>query len=102
MMNIKENLNQVDYTGGYVESSISSLVIGSGRDSVTVLPSAKEFREAAEKSAFQFTAQWSEPKYQCPKCDGGMCRNEMKVLTSYPPKYEYQCNKCGHIEYQYM
>lgn len=70
--------------------------------SVTHLPSAKEYSEMANKSAFQFTARWSEPKYQCPKCGGGMCRNEMVVLTSYPAQYEYQCDKCGHIDYQYM
>ena len=68
----------------------------------TRLPTAKEYSEAAEKVAFQFTAQWSEPKYQCPKCDGGMRKNMMVVLTSYPAKYEYQCDKCGHIDYQYM
>lgn len=71
-------------------------------NSITCLPSAKEYRESANKNAFQFTAQWSEPKYQCPECGGGMCRNEMVVLTTYPAQYEYQCDKCGHIEYQYM
>lgn len=46
---------------------------------------------------------YSEPKYKCPKCsDGGMCRDNTKVLTSLPPKYEYKCNKCGHIEYKYI
>lgn len=70
--------------------------------STTCLPSAKEYSEAAEKIAFQFTAQWSEPKYQCPECSGGMCRNEMVVCTSYPPKYKYQCDKCGYVEYQHM
>ena len=69
--------------------------------STTNLPTAKEYREASQKSAFQFTSQWSEPKYKCPKCGGGMCRNEMVVLTSYPAQYEYQCDKCGYIEYQY-
>ena len=68
----------------------------------TYLPTAKEYSEAAEKVAFQFTAQWSEPKYQCPECGGGMRRNEMIVLTTYPAKYEYQCDKCGYIDYQYM
>lgn len=68
----------------------------------THLPSAKEYSEATEKLAFQFIAQWSEPKYQCPECGGGMRRNEMVVLTSYPAQYEYQCDKCGHIDYQYM
>ena len=70
--------------------------------STTCLPTAKEYSEAAEKNAFQFTAQWSEPKYQCPKCGGGMRKNMMVVLTTYPVKYEYQCDKCGHIDYQYM
>ena len=70
--------------------------------STTCLPTAKEYSEAANKVAFQFTAQWSEPKYQCPKCGGGMCKNLMVVLTSYPAQYEYQCDKCGHIDYQYM
>ena len=65
--------------------------------STTKLPTAKEYREAA----IQFTSQWSEPKYQCPKCSGGMRRNEMVVLTFYPPQYEYKCDKCGYIEYQY-
>lgn len=68
----------------------------------TNLPTAKEYRAMAEKTAFQFTSQWSEPKYLCPKCGGGMCRNEMVVLTSYPAKYEYRCNTCGHVEYQFM
>lgn len=65
--------------------------------STTNLPTAKEYREAA----LPFTSQWSEPKYQCPKCGGGMRRNEMVVLTSYPAQYEYQCDKCGYVEYQY-
>lgn len=70
--------------------------------SVTRLPTAKEYGEMAQRAAYQYTAQWSEPKYQCPECGGGMCRNEMVVLTTYPPKFEYQCNKCGHIDYQSM
>lgn len=86
-----------------VDNTIATTTAVATEDySVTHLPSAKEYREAAEKVAFQFTAQWSEPKYQCPKCGGGMCKNLMVVLTSYPAQYEYQCDKCGHIDYQYM
>ena len=66
------------------------------------LPTAKEYSEMAEKAAFQFTARWSEPKYRCPKCGGGMCRDETVVLTTYPAMYEYQCDKCGHVDYQYI
>lgn len=86
-------------TGGYVTTTTTAIKYN---DNTTHLPTAKEYREAAQKSAFQFASQWSEPKYQCPRCGGGMCRNEMVVLTSYPAQYEYQCDKCGYVDYQYM
>lgn len=70
--------------------------------STTHLPTAKEYREAADKAAFRFTGQWSEPKYQCPECGGGMCKNQMVTLTTYPAQYIYQCDKCGYKEYQHM
>lgn len=41
----------------------------------------------------------SEPLFQCPECGGGMRRDEMIVLTSYPPKRIYRCDKCGHVEH---
>ncbi len=67
----------------------------------TRLPSKEEYESAIDIEYRPFS-EWSLPKYQCPKChEGGMCRNEMKVLTSCPPQYEYKCNKCGHIDYQY-
>ena len=83
-------MNEQDFTSINLEKLSCST-------SITNLPTAKEYREAA----IPFASQWSEPKYQCPKCGGGMCRNEMVVLTSYPAQYEYQCDKCGYIEYQY-
>lgn len=86
---------------GYVSATTMSINSNIG-DIATNLPTAKEYSEAANKMAFQFTFKWSEPKYQCPKCGGGMRRNEMVVLTSYPAQYEYQCDKCGHVDYQYM
>lgn len=64
------------------------------------LPTAKEYRDSTNY-AFGFLSKWSEPKYKCPECDGGMCKNEMVVLTSYPAQYEYRCNKCGYVDYQY-
>lgn len=82
--------------------SYVTTTIGDINDSTTRLLTAKEYREAAQKAAFQFSAQWSEPKYQCPECGGGMCKNLMVTLTTYPAQYEYQCDKCGHIDYQYM
>ena len=94
----KQTFNQINTEGLANIVGIDNTI---ATTSATYLPTAKEYREAANKMAFQFTRQWSEPKYQCSECGGGMCRNEMVVLTSYPAQYEYQCDKCGHIEYQY-
>ena len=65
------------------------------------LPTADEYRKSIGVP-YTYQREWSEPKYICPKChDGGMRRNEMVVLTSYPAQYEYCCDKCGHVEYQF-
>ena len=61
------------------------------------LPTKEEY----ENSILQ--NEYSEPIYLCPECKkGGMCRNLKIISTSYPPKHKYKCNKCGHIDYQYM
>lgn len=69
-------------------------------DLTTDLPTAEEYRKSIGVP-YDYQYEWSEPKYICPKCGGGMCRNEMVVLTSYPIQYEYMCDKCGHVEYQF-
>ena len=67
---------------------------------ITDLPTADEYRKSIGVP-YYYQHEWSEPKYVCPKCGGGMCRHETVVLTSNPPQYEYQCNQCGYIEYQF-
>lgn len=46
--------------------------------------------------------EYSEPKYKCPKCDGGMCKNLQygEIIDTYPPYYKdfYKCNTCGFEE----
>lgn len=64
------------------------------------LPTADEYRESIG-FPYYYQREWSEPKYICPKCGGGMCRHETVVYTSNPPKYEYECNKCCYVEYQF-
>lgn len=64
------------------------------------LPTSKEYRNSITIPEILLN-KWSEPKYQCPNCGGGMCKNLMITLTSYPPQYEYQCDSCGFIEYQF-
>lgn len=64
------------------------------------LPSAEEYQKSLKQ--FIFNEAWSEPKYLCPKCGkGGMRRREDIVLASYPPQRLYECDKCGHTEYQF-
>ena len=45
---------------------------------------------------------YGEPKYKCPKCDGGMCKNLQygEVIDTYPPIYKefYKCDSCGFEE----
>ena len=65
------------------------------------LPTAEEYRERMEYLYNTLQQEWSEPKYICPKCGGGMCRYETIVYMSNPPQYEYKCNKCGNVEYQF-
>ena len=37
--------------------------------------------------------------YVCPKCGKGTMKlDEGIVLTSNPPQYRYQCDKCGYVE----
>lgn len=66
----------------------------------TDLPTADEYRKSIG-APYYYQREWSEQKYVCPKCGGGMCRHETIVYTSNPPKYEYKCNKCGYVEYQF-
>lgn len=49
---------------------------------------------------FEQYEQYSEPKFDCPVCKtGGMCKDNTIILPSFPPKYQYICNSCRHVEY---
>lgn len=51
-------------------------------------------------NALDYLQEWSSPMYECPECkEGNMRKNLTKVLCSLPPKYEYKCDKCGHVDY---
>lgn len=66
------------------------------------LLTAKEYEDIANNIAFQSTDQWSKPKYQCPMCNGEMCKNLNIALLTYPAQYAYRCNRCGYVEHQYI
>lgn len=49
---------------------------------------------------FYSFCEYSEPKYNCPKCKTGKMRKNLSiVLASYPPKYQYECDCCGYVDY---
>ena len=58
-------------------------------------PEEKESRDKSE-------GEWKPLKrvgYVCPKCgQGRMKLDEGIVLTSNPPQYRYQCDKCGYVK----
>lgn len=41
---------------------------------------------------------YSDPKYQC-ECGGNMRKRLNMVLASYPPKFRYECDKCGKVDF---
>ena len=61
-------------------------------NNIVYLPTAKEYdEEAAQKPAFELISRWSEPKYRCPKCGGGMCKDLTIVfLTHLEAMKEYR------------
>ena len=71
----------------------------------TTLPTENDF-DNAHKNPLEYAYigqnQWSEPKFVCPNCnEGGMCKDLTTILTSNPPSFKYQCNKCGHVTYKH-
>lgn len=60
----------------------------------------EEYIMQNQAEQYFFAKQYSEPKYDCPKCDSShMRKNLMMVLASNPPKYQYECDICGHVDY---
>ena len=62
------------------------------------LPTAEEYKKPTCPHD-PTMVEYCEPKYQCPECDGIMCRNSMDASPSRFVQYGYRCNKCGRIEY---
>jgi predicted RNA-binding Zn-ribbon protein involved in translation (DUF1610 family) len=72
-----------------------------------VLPSAEDYQQQDMNYVTGYwelqSRKWSEPKYRCPVCnEGGMRRDETVVLTSNPPSYRYECDKCHHVTYHHI
>lgn len=71
----KKNENKLPTKDEYVSSTVSSIDVGIS------------------------TEKYSEPRFKCPKCGGGMRKNLQEICTSLPPKYEYRCDTCGLVTF---
>lgn len=73
--------------------------------SIKTLLTNEEFTKLEQQAIstyWEMNKPFSDPVYICPKCGGGMCRENNMVYTSNPPCYRYQCNKCGNSEFRHI
>lgn len=66
----------------------------------TLLPDKDSyFRSKMDTYSFHggIGCQYSEPCFKCPNCGGNVRKNLGMVLTSYPPQYRYECDKCDYV-----
>ena len=68
---------------------------------MSFLISKEEYLKQFERPEWFNTQECSGPHNKCPKCGEGVYKNEMMVLSCYPPKFTYKClnNNCDYIDY---
>lgn len=59
----------------------------------------KKLREEIEKQKSHLTVKGKGVYKICPRCKSRMIRDDSKVYTSMPPRYGYNCPKCGTMEF---
>lgn len=59
----------------------------------------KQGEQKLAESISQLTIQGKGVYKICPYCKERMVRDDSKVYTSMPPQYEYNCPKCGTMEF---
>ena len=67
-----------------------------------MLPTREQFIETHTKFTQPVVPRYSQPLYQCPKCGGGMCKDNLSsyVIATNPPIDSdlYKCDSCGFEE----
>lgn len=43
-------------------------------------------------------SHYTKTNIMCPRCGEAIYRDDRVVLTTYPPKYRYECHKCGWFD----
>lgn len=42
-----------------------------------------------------------ETEIECPECGNKLYKRTDIILTTVPPKYQYECRHCGYIGYKF-
>lgn len=64
------------------------------------LPTAEEYRKSEGSTLLEWSS-WPNPKYICP-CGGNMHLNLTLRFNTDSEVCMYRCDKCGHVEYQFV
>ena len=51
--------------------------------------------ERATHNIYKNNQHYIKTDIECPKCSALIYKNISLVLTSYPPQYQFHCEKCG-------
>lgn len=92
-----ESLNIPNEVIGHI--STDDYITAQEANSLKSLEEYVKDNEHIQKQVSGMMQDYSEPKYKCPKCGGNVRKNLTIVLTSYPPKFRYECDNCNHIDY---
>ena len=84
-----------------VNNEVKENAVNNVEELETVLPTSEEYKEIARKGLMQVIGEFSQPKYQCPKCGSGMYKDQTIVLNTVPAQYVYNCEDCGYTENQF-
>lgn len=62
------------------------------------LPTKQEYMQRSPQASVMYN-KYSEPKYKCEHYEGSMRKRLDIILTSLPPKFQYECDTCNNVEY---
>lgn len=56
----------------------------------------EEYQNQRKKSnIYKNNQHYIQTDIECPKCGDLIYKNISLILTSYPPQYQFHCEKCG-------
>ena len=50
-----------------------------------------------QSNIYKNNQHYIQTDIECPKCGALIYKNISLILTSYPPQYQFHCEKCGWV-----